>query len=135
MVVNTPVDSTIYSAPAFDHGISAGFLLSNQFTHTHQVPVEDMNLVSIHNQRVAVLANSSLEASMSGIVLDQVDLGEELTEALSLYGTMYSASINGSLIATTLQPAFSKLARSTRRPIRPNLAISMGEGMLIMRTR
>lgn len=34
---------------------------------------------------------------------------------------MYSASMNGSLIATTWQPPFSKAALITRRPMRPKL--------------
>ena len=47
--------------------------------------------------------------------------------ALCLLLTMYSRSINGSFTATTFTP-FSMQARSTRRPMRPNLSSRQRRG-------
>lgn len=46
---------------------------------------------------------------------------------MGLLLTMYSGSMNGSFTATTVTPFFMQ-ARSTRRPMRPNLSRDKGSG-------
>ncbi|GMF40812.1 unnamed protein product [Phytophthora lilii] len=100
VVVNTPVDSHTYVAPALPHGISAGLRASNTWMtwpFTTRLP----SLVS------TVPSNLPCVESY-----------------LNRYA-MYSRSMNGSLMATTFVLGFSMAARHTRRPMRPKPLMPM----------
>lgn len=87
IVVKTPVDSTTYSAPALDHGISVGFILKWwQFTvNWNLIPslsvtrhlillLENVDFMTIDHQHSSFLSDVSFKPSMSGIIFKHVNL-------------------------------------------------------------
>lgn len=73
-VVNTPVDSIMYSAPILPHGMAAGsYRTSRQHCgqrrdsrkKTHFL-TKDSNLVTVDNKLVTLVGNVALETTVDG---------------------------------------------------------------------